>query len=121
MKRYLVFSTLGLALLLNGCGGSGDSTTTTPSTTPDMATSYSPNDGRLLASGCFQCHGTNGISTNSWDGIAGEDNLKEEMFEEGAGHIMTAQAKGYTDSEITAIQSWLATVSKSESEGDDDD
>ncbi len=71
---------------------------------------YTPDPGRLLGSQCAQCHGTNGISVNKWDSIAGEDKLHEEMFEEGFGHIMTAQAKGYTPHEINLMETWLQTL-----------
>ncbi len=79
----------------------------TPSVLP---TAYTPDPGRLLGSQCAQCHGTNGVSVNKWDSIAGEDKLHEEMFEEGSGHIMTAQAKGYTLHEINLMETWLQTL-----------
>lgn len=74
--------------------------------TTTLPTSYSVSEGRLLASQCSQCHGTSGISTNSWDSIKGENNLAHEMFED-EHPIMKAQAKGYTSSEITLIENWL--------------
>lgn len=70
---------------------------------------YSENAGRLLSSQCYQCHGTNGVSTNSWDSIAGENEL-DEMF--GEDEIMDAQAHGYTSPEINLIGSWLKTLPK---------
>ncbi|MDG6777118.1 hypothetical protein QCB44_00205 [Thiomicrorhabdus sp. zzn3] len=84
-------------------------------------TAYTVSAGRLLASQCAQCHGTNGYSTNSWDSLAGENDLVEEMLEIQAGEedpIMQAQAHGYTRSEIEALAAWLATQSSSESEED---
>ena len=86
-------------------------------------TNYSVTTGRLLASQCAQCHGTNGSSTNSWDSIAGESasELVEEMLEIQDGEedlIMQAQAHGYILSEIEALSAWLAT--QPESEEDDD-
>ena len=55
---------------------------------------------RLLSSQCAQCHGTNGYSVSSFDGLAGEaDEVLEEMaeyhFKPNFG-IMAAQAKAYT-------------------------
>ncbi len=79
------------------------------SSTLTLPTSYSQNDGRLLASQCFQCHGTNGVSTNSWDSIAGEDEM-DEVFGEDA--IMDAQAHGYTTQELNLIGSYLKTLSR---------
>ena len=76
-----------------------------------LPTSYTPNAGRLLGAQCAQCHGTNGVSVNKWDSIAGEDNLHEEMFEDDA-PIMMAQARGYTRDEITLMESWFQTLTK---------
>jgi hypothetical protein len=78
-----------------------------------LPSSYTPNAGQLLGSQCAQCHGTNGVSVNKWDSIAGEDNLHSEMFEKGINHIMTAQALGYTSEEISLMEAWLQTLSKS--------
>ncbi len=72
-----------------------------------LPTIYTVNEGRLLASQCSQCHGTNGVSTNSWDSIRGEDDLADEIFDDDP--IMNAQAHGYTSSEITLIGNWLKT------------
>lgn len=82
--------------------------TTTDVTLP---TTFEINTGRLLGAQCAQCHGTNGISINSWDSIVGEDNLLSEMYESHA-PIMTAQAKGYTKDEIKLIENWLKTLHK---------
>lgn len=94
---------------------SGATTVYTP------VTEYTVTSGRLLASQCAQCHGTNGSSTNSWDSIAGESaaELVSEMLEIKAGEedlIMQAQAHGYTDSEIQALASWLATQPSSDND-----
>ena len=74
-----------------------------------LPTTYTANAGRLLGSQCAQCHGTNGVSTNEWDSIAGEDNLLDEMFEDDE-PIMSAQAHGYTTDEIVLIENWLKTL-----------
>jgi hypothetical protein len=74
-----------------------------------LPTTYTANAGRLLGSQCAQCHGTNGVSTNEWDSIAGEDNLLDEMFEDDE-PIMSAQAHGYTSEEIILIENWLKTL-----------
>lgn len=89
----------------------------TNNTTPEilLPTSYTANAGRLLGSQCAQCHGTNGISVNEWDSIAGEDDLEDEIFEDDE-PIMTAQAHGYTSSEITLIGDWLKTLSKNDND-----
>ncbi len=74
-----------------------------------LPTTYTENAGRLLGSQCAQCHGTNGVSTNSWDSIAGEDNLEDEIYEDDE-PIMSAQAHGYTSEEIILIGDWLKTL-----------
>lgn len=71
-----------------------------------LPTSYAPDAGRLLGSQCAQCHGTNGISSNEWDSIAGEGNLEDEIYEDDE-PIMSAQAHGYTSEEIILIGNWL--------------
>lgn len=73
-----------------------------------------PPAGRLLASNCFQCHGTNGkgpgfeqINGKSKDEIYKE--LKEmQAGKEGQG-LMTKHAMGYSDAQLRAISQWLAT------------
>ena len=73
-----------------------------------------PPAGRLLASNCFQCHGTNGkgpgfeqINGKSVDEIYKE--LKEmQAGKEGQG-LMTKHAMGYSDAQLRAISQWLST------------
>ena len=84
-------------------------------TTTDIVlpTKYTANAGRLLGSQCAQCHGTNGISTNEWDSIAGEDQLESEIYEDEE-PIMSAQAHGYTSEEIVLIGNWLKTLNSND-------
>jgi cytochrome subunit of sulfide dehydrogenase len=76
-------------------------TTTTPS-------------GRLLASNCFQCHGTNGKGPG-FDIIAGKsaselyNELKEFQTTTEDKGIMGSHAKGYTDDQLKQIAEWLST------------
>lgn len=73
-----------------------------------------PPAGRLLASNCFQCHGSNGkgpgfeqINGKSKDEIYKE--LKEmQAGKEGQG-LMTKHAMGYSDAQLRAISQWLST------------
>ena len=73
-----------------------------------------PPAGRLLASNCFQCHGTNGkgpgfeqINGKSTDEIYKD--LKEmQAGKEGQG-LMSKHAMGYSDAQLRAISQWLAT------------
>ena len=70
--------------------------------------------GRLLASNCFQCHGTNGKGPG-FDAIAGKTvgeiytKLKEfQAGKEGNG-IMAKHAMGYTDLQMQDLDKWLAS------------
>ena len=83
---------------------SSGSVTTQPRTT----------EGRLLASNCFQCHGTNGKGPG-FDKLAGKSasslysDLKEfQAGQEGNG-IMAKHARGYTDAQLQALAQWLST------------
>ena len=74
-----------------------------------------PPNGRLLASNCFQCHGTNGKAVSGFEKLAGMSarELKGEMAEmklENEGGIMGAHAAAYTDAQITAIAAYFASV-----------
>ena len=123
-KKFLVAGlSLAFFLFLQGCGGGSSSTIASDYTnttdiensddgtlTTDilLPTTYTADAGRLLGSQCAQCHGTNGVSTNEWDSIAGEDDLLDEIFDDEP--IMSAQAHGYTSEEIILIGNWLKTL-----------
>ena len=69
--------------------------------------------GRLLASNCFQCHGTNGKGPG-FDTLAGKSaseiykDLKEfQSGKEGNG-IMAKHAMGYPDAQLQSLAAWLA-------------
>ncbi len=70
--------------------------------------------GRLLASNCFQCHGTNGRGPGFED-IAGEspEKIYKELVEMRAGRegrgLMVKHAMGYTDEQLRLLARWLAT------------
>ena len=71
-------------------------------------------NGRLLASNCFQCHGTNGKGPG-FDSLAGKSassiygDLKEfQSGKEGNG-IMAKHAMGYTDAQLLSLSGWLST------------
>jgi cytochrome subunit of sulfide dehydrogenase len=72
-----------------------------------------PPPGRLLASNCFQCHGTHGAGPG-FDNIAGKsaDKLFKEIKEyqrgeEGEG-LMAKHARGYSDAQLRQITQWLS-------------
>lgn len=89
--------------------------TRTPSGTATPTAPASSSAGRLLASNCFQCHGTDGHSVSGIDSIAGEsvNEIIGEMSEMSAGtignNIMKAHARAYTAEEIRLIAEYLAT------------
>jgi cytochrome c553 len=77
---------------------------------PSMAQTPPPN-GRLLASNCFQCHGTNG--TGGFERIAGKSasSIYEELREmqrKTDGGIMEKHAGGYTDAQLRALADYLS-------------
>ncbi len=93
---------------------SNNNTPTTP------ISSFTKNDGRLLGSvGCAQCHGTNGNSVTSWDGIAKEGEFATENFSKHP--IMQTIADGYKIEEKSVIDNWLSTLSENEKGDNDED
>jgi cytochrome c553 len=70
--------------------------------------------GRLLASNCFQCHGTNGKGPG-FDKLAGKsaNEIYKELLEFRAGKegkgIMAAHAMGYTDAQLRDLSVYLST------------
>ena len=69
--------------------------------------------GRLLASNCFQCHGTDG--SGGFDRLAGKSSreiyneLRAMKAENKPGDIMSLHAKGYTDAQLRLIADYFAT------------
>ena len=83
--------------------------------TPALAqTATPPPAGRLLASNCFQCHGTDG--RGGFDAIAGKSvgeiykKLKEMQSKSPGDDLMVPHAKGYTDAQLRLIDGYLSTV-----------
>ncbi len=78
-----------------------------------QSTTVSP-PGRLLASNCFQCHGTDGRGSGTFERLAGEsareiaEELREMKSKNKRGDIMTIHAMGYTDAQITLIADYLS-------------
>ena len=73
-----------------------------------------PPAGRLLASNCFQCHGTNGKGPG-FDTLAGKSSneiykdLKEFQSGKERDGIMAKHAMGFTDAQLPSLSSWLST------------
>jgi cytochrome subunit of sulfide dehydrogenase len=76
-------------------------------------TAAAPPAGRLLASNCYQCHGTNG--SGGVENIRGESvneiyNELKEMQRKSTPKMMDMHARGYTDAEIKLLATYLATL-----------
>lgn len=73
-----------------------------------------PPNGRLLASNCFQCHGTDGKAVSGFEKLSGmsASELRQEMAEmkRKTGGIMNAHAAAYTDTQITAIAAYFSSI-----------
>ncbi len=66
-----------------------------------------PPEGRLLASNCFQCHGTLGLG--GFDKIRGSEasEVLEFMTKTASRDIMAAHAQGYTPEQLKKIIAYL--------------
>lgn len=80
---------------------------------PTWAAKPATEPGRLLASNCFQCHGTNGAGPG-FDRLAGKpaNEIYQEMKEmqakpEDKG-IMAKHAWGYSDPQLRALSTWFS-------------
>jgi sulfide dehydrogenase cytochrome subunit len=64
-------------------------------------------EGRLLASNCFQCHGT--LGTGGFDSIRGGEasEVLEYMTKTANRDIMAAHAQGYTRAQLQSIIAYL--------------
>ena len=93
----------GAAILCTCAGLAGAQTSTTPP------------PGRLLASNCFQCHGTNGSPrVAGFDRLAGKSSndifkeLKEFQTKNDPNEIMKVHALGYTDDQLRLIADFFS-------------
>lgn len=78
-----------------------------------QTTAAAPPKGRLLASNCFQCHGTNGSGgVEKLAGKSASEIYKElkEMQQKTTPKMMDMHARGYTDAEINQLANYLATL-----------
>ena len=74
---------------------------------PPIPTVAASTEGRLLASNCFQCHGTNG--TGGFDSIRGgeAEEITEFLTKTAGKDIMAAHAQGYTPAQLQKIIAYL--------------
>jgi len=83
----------------------------TASSAFSQTTIADPPPGRLLASNCFQCHGTNG--KGGVENLAGESsgeiyNELKEMQRKSSPKMMDMHARGYTDAQIHLLADYLS-------------
>ena len=82
--------------------------------TDAMAQSAISPPGRLLASNCFQCHGTT-VAAPGFDKLTGKSASKlykklKEFQSGGEGeNIMARHAMGLTDAQLRELAQWLST------------
>jgi len=109
-RKLFIVASCVLALTTTALAGndddersSSDRRVTTPTPVPVPTTTA----GRLLASNCFQCHGTNGSGgfERITGGEAGE--IREFRSKIANKDIMAAHAQGFTDAQIEALVSYL--------------
>jgi cytochrome c553 len=89
-------------------GSTSTSGTVTTAAVTTVAATASPPRGRLLASGCFNCHGTNGYSNGGFEALAGKSASEilselKEMASPGETSIMRPHAANYTDAQLQDI------------------
>lgn len=96
---------------------------------PSLAAAQAP-AGRLLASQCAQCHGTDGNSLSDLETLSGEsakdmlNELLDMKYSNDVGDIMIKQAKGYTDAQLRLIAEYFAAqprLGEGDGGGDEDD
>ncbi|MBT9488915.1 MAG: hypothetical protein IV093_15535 [Rubrivivax sp.] len=99
-----------LAATLVACGGGGSGQDSVAVTASGALVPPADKAGRLLASNCYQCHGTGGMG--GFERIRGGE--VDEVHEyralasrPGASDIMAAHAQGYTDQQIQLIINYL--------------
>jgi cytochrome subunit of sulfide dehydrogenase len=114
--RCLGWALAGLSIGLSGCGGGGGEDVSAPERAEAPAlqeaglTQPSNTTGRLLASNCFQCHGTGGMGglEKIRGGEVREVREYRDLLRQPANQdIMAAHAQGYTDAQIAAIIQYL--------------
>lgn len=97
------------AAALAACGGGSGTPADAPASTDAKALSAQAASpaGRLLASNCYQCHGTNGMG--GFEEIRGKsaEELLEFLAKPAPANIMAAHAQGYTPAQLNQIAAYL--------------
>lgn len=119
LHKWIVIATI-FGAALAGCGGGSDTgnadvvpasksraATSITSIAPVTLAQPANTEGRLLASNCFQCHGTMGMG--GFDKIRGSEasEVLEFMTKTASRDIMAAHAQGYTPEQLKKIITYL--------------
>jgi sulfide dehydrogenase cytochrome subunit len=110
-KRLFRFAPIGALVVVLGpaaCGGGDPTGAEAQGTPPDTTLAQrTRTEGRLLASNCFQCHGT--LGQGGFEEIRGEsaDELLEYQRKSATRDIMAAHAQGYTPEQLKKIAAYL--------------
>ena len=113
-RRLRANLALCLSMGLAACGGGQDSTsddlshsTAARKNITAVVVQPASTEGRLLASNCFQCHGTEG--TGGFEEIRGKsaNELIEFQSKPAGKDIMAAHAQGYTPDQLRKIATYL--------------
>jgi len=110
-RPYRLAAIAGIALLLGACGGGSggepDKVQATERSSGSVIQQPANTAGRLLASNCFQCHGT--LGRGGFDSIRGSDvaEVVEYLRKPADSDIMAAHAQGYTTAQLQSIVSYL--------------
>ena len=81
-----------------------------------LVSAQDPNQARLLASNCANCHGTDGRSQGGMPALTGltKPYIIQQMMDyksgKSTGTIMHQLAKGYTDAQIEALATYFSSV-----------
>lgn len=116
---YQLTAIAGIVTLLSACGGGGsDATSAVAGGSSGMVQASARSSGgviqqpantsgRLLASNCFQCHGT--LGRGGFDSIRGSDasEVVEYLRKPADSSIMAAHAQGYTTAQLQSIVNYL--------------
>lgn len=122
LDRRRKWAAIFAALLLSACGGGSDSSdsgapeqeteqetenSNTVPGAPIMLAQPADTTGRLLASNCFQCHGTGGAG--GFESIRGNEasEVLDYLTQPASSDIMAAHAQGYTRAQLEAIIAYL--------------
>lgn len=107
-KLAALLAAAGLALTPSLRAEDSTSTSTLPYTSGAMTLNH---PGRLLASNCFQCHGTNGHGMAELAGKSVSDmtgDLREMALKSPGGDMMFAHARGYSAAQVNLIADYFS-------------